>query len=201
VSRLGVVVGAHIGASAFSGYVYSQDLRSSVAIPEVAGGGVALGLEAGFRFARHWIVGVEYEHDLYQSGTPDSFTQPTRPTLSPVMGGSTHAHSSLLQVKMALVANPDRVSFYGDVGVGVRWFTYSVYDGNGAFLSGATTDGAEFSLGVGIWIPIGKSFRLLPRVSLDVGTYASPPDSLGTQTDYWHVGVMGGIAGLYNLNF
>ena len=71
----------------------------------------------------------------------------------------------------------------------------------GNFISGHTQSGAEFSLGVGLWIPIGSSFRLLPRVSLDLGSYAGPQDALGETVDYWHVGVMGGVSALYNLNF
>jgi len=191
-SRLGLVFGGHIGAASIAGDIFST-AGHSIPISQLAGGGVGFGVEAGFRFARHWIASLELEHDVYESASASSYVGN--------IPFSTHAQSTLLQAKMALVANPDRVSFYGDLGLGVRWFGYSVYDNTGVYLGGKLSNDAEFSAGIGVWIPIGPSFRLLPRFSVDVGTYASPPDQDGTQIDYWHVAVMGGLAGLYNLNF
>jgi hypothetical protein len=202
VSRFGLIFGAHIGASGISGVVAgAPPATGSVPIGDLAGGGLAFGLEAGFRFARHWIVGFEFEHDVYESGDQNHLANdfPSDGFFGP--GATSHTYSTLAQVTIAAVVNPDRVSFYGDLGIGVRWLTYSVYDASSNFLSGASQSNAEFGLGVGIWIPIGRSFRLLPRLSLDIGTYSSEPDLLGNTTDYWHVAVMGGITGLYNLNF
>jgi hypothetical protein len=199
ISRFGIVVGGHIGASGLSGDVPADvgtggALTGSIPISDFAGGGLALGLEGGFRFGRHWIVGLEFEHDVYQQGDSAAL-QTDLPG-----AGTARAYSTLLQATIGLVSNPDRVSFYGDLGLGVRWLSYSVYGTDGTFLAGATQNSLEFGLGVGIWIPIGPSFRLLPRVSLDIGQYDSLPDQFGTTTPYWHVGVMGGITGLYNLN-
>jgi hypothetical protein len=206
VSRFGLVFGAHIGASGLSGLVANaQQGFGSVPIGDLAGGGVALGLEAGFRFGRHWIVGFEFEHDVYQSGEASHLASdfPASANLFGTAGdgATSHTQSTLAQVTIAVVGNPDRVSFYGDLGIGVRWLTYSVYDVDSNFIAGTTQNNAEFGLGAGLWIPIGQSFRLLPRLSLDIGTYQSVSDMFGDTVDYWHVAVMGGVTGLYNLNF
>jgi hypothetical protein len=156
----------------------------------VAGSGVAIAFDGAYRFARHWCVGLTIEHAGFGAGTQS--------------GSSTN--STLVEVTLAIVANPDKTSFYGQVGVGSRWLGYSGYvDPN--FVTNPTMktssgdyNSADFSLGAGLWLPVGRALRLLPKVTFGIGNFDQPA---GQQTGvtYGHSFFMLGIAGFYNLDF
>jgi hypothetical protein len=145
----------------------------------VAGAGVAFGLDGGFRFGRHWYVGASLEHAAFGSTVTDA--------------GTSSADTTLAELVVALIANPDRVSFYGEVGLGARWFHYSIPGG----AIDSVREAGEFSLGTGVWIPIGRSFRLLPKATLGLGGFDSDDET----TTYAHVFFMLGTAGFYNADF
>ncbi len=152
---------------------------ASVDFGRVAGAGVSFGLDGGFRFGRHWYVGATLEHAAFGSTVTDA--------------GTSNADTTLAALVLALIANPDRVSFYGEVGLGSRWFHYTLAGGAG----GTVRQAGEFSLGTGVWIPIGRSFRLLPKATLGLGGF----DSDDGNTTYAHVFFMLGTAGFYNADF
>ncbi len=159
--------------------VGTETPATSVGVSAVAGAGVAFGLDGGFRFGRRWYVGATLEHSVFGSNVTDA--------------GKSSADTTLAALVLALIVNPDRVSFYGELGVGSRWFHYVVAGGP----VGTVRQAGEFSLGTGVWIPIGRSFRLLPKATLGLGSFESDN---GAST-YGHVFFMLGTEGFYNADF
>jgi hypothetical protein len=180
-SRLGLLFGAHLGLEVAGGTL-PPDANStdggSIDLSSVTGNGFAFGLDGGFRFGRRWYVGVALEHAAFSSTASDV--------------GQATGDTTLAELVLALIVNPDRVSFYGETGLGSRWFHYSVAGGG----AGTLRQAGEFSLGAGVWIPIGHSIRLLPKATLGLGGFDSDD---GTST-YPHVFVMLGMAGFYNVD-
>jgi hypothetical protein len=185
-SRASLLLGAHLGWDFPSGKIPVGS--SDVEMRQVASSGVALGLDGGLRFARQWYVGLAVEHADLGSGSLGTGISST----------VTSASSSTTQLGLVvgLVVNPDRASFYGQLGLASRMYSVS--------LKGAPTDkspptysSGELSLGAGLWIPAGRSFRVLPLATLGLGTFADPGSSSGSAPG--HVFVMLGVAGFYNL--
>jgi hypothetical protein len=181
-SRFGLLLGGHLGLELVGGTLPPDENNpdaTSVDPGTVAGAGVAFGLDGGFRFGRRWYVGATLEHAAFSSTVTD--------------GGTSRADTTLAALVIALIVNPNRVSFYGEVGLGSRWFHYAI--------AGSAVDTlrqtGEFSLGSGVWIPIGRSFRLLPKATLGLGGF----DSDNGATAYAHVFFMLGTAGFYNADF
>ncbi|MGD0674740.1 MAG: tetratricopeptide repeat protein [Polyangiaceae bacterium] len=188
-SRLGLLIGGHLGAGVIGGTVPLDG--QGVDASSISNTGVAYGLDAGFRFARHWVVGGTLEHANFGQGDLSGLMQPG--TNLP----ATYARSAttLLDVTLAFIGNPDRVSFYGDVGLGERWYSFSA--------TGLSRDcaGTELSFGGGVWIPTGASVRLLPEITLSVGTFPDTSAADAGGSTYWHSVLMAGLAGVYNLDF
>lgn len=180
-SRFGLLLGGHLGLELVGGTLPpdANDPTASVDVGDVAGAGVAFGLDGGFRFGRRWCVGATLEHSAFSSKVTGA--------------GTSSADTTLAALVIALIVNPDRVSFYGEVGLGSRWFHYAV----AGSAAGTVRQAGEFSLGTGVWIPIGRSFRLLPKATLGLGGF----DSDSGATAYAHVFFMLGTAGFYNADF
>jgi len=156
----------------------------SVDFATVAGAGFAFGLDGGLRFARRWYVGATLEHAAFGSTLTAS--------------GQSSADTTLAALVIGLIVNPDRVSFYGELGLGSRWFHYAVASG----AAGTVRQAGELSLGGGVWVPIGPSFRLLPKATLGLGAFDSDDTgAAATTTSYAHVFFMLGVAGFYNVDF
>jgi hypothetical protein len=139
---------------------------------------LALALDGGLRFARQWYAGLTLEHAEL---------------------GSTHGakgSTSLFGVVVGLVVNPDRASLYGEVGLGSRWFSYTINN-----QSNPTLNSAELTLGAGVWIPVGNKLRLLPEATVSLGGFSPKTSTTGTtgQTET-HDFVMLGVAGYYNVD-
>jgi len=180
-SRLGLLVGGHVGVELVGGSLPpdpNDPGEGSVDIGTVAGTGVAFGIDGGLRFGRRWYVGATIEHAAFGSTAAS---------------GGASADTTLAALVIALIANPDRVSFYGEASLGARWFHYT----DPVTALDAVRQAGEFSLGSGVWIPIGRSFRLLPKATLGLGGF----DSVGDATTYPHVFFMLGTAGFYNADF
>jgi hypothetical protein len=186
-SRFGLLVGGHLGLE-FAGGTLPPDPsdadEGSVDIGTVAGTGVAFGIDGGLRFGRRWYVGATLEHAAFSSTA---------------RSGGASADTTLAALVIAVIANPDRVSFYGEASLGSRWFHYTDP------VTGTDTvrEGGEFSLGSGVWIPIGRSFRLLPKATLGLGFDSdnSGNNNNAATTYYPHVFLMLGTAGFYNADF
>jgi hypothetical protein len=195
-SNLGLIFGLHLGVEGAAGTVPSSIDGASVNASTVSSEGVAFGFDAGFRFGRHWIVGLAFEHAGLNAGD-----------LKDLSSDATTASSNTTSfgANIAFVGNPDRVSFYGELGVGERWYNVTeVYSsGDTTTTSKRLFSSAEFNMGLGVWIAIGRSVRLLPKVTLslaslsdhDLASDGTPIDS----TTFVAVGMLG-IAGFYNLD-
>ena len=64
-------------------------------------------------------------------------------------------------------------------------------------------NGGEFTLGIGIWIPAGRSFRILPKFTVGLGTLSSGDEKSGGPANPYSsfaTFVMLGVAGFYNID-
>jgi hypothetical protein len=183
-SLSGMLLGAHLGG-ALAGGKLPLEAGSTVDANVVGAGGAAYGLDAGLRFARQWYVGLALEHAELGHGD-----------LSALSGVSDASSSTtLLELLIAFIGNPDRASFYGELGAGNRWFSFTETGStsvNGSYKAG------ELTLGAGLWLPAGSSLRLLPKVTVGVGSF-DPPTGSGSPEG--HSFAMLGLAGFYNIDF
>jgi hypothetical protein len=187
-SRIGVLFGAHLGFEGASGSIPAPNADAAVDPSNVGTGGLAYGLDGGLRFARRWYVGLTLDHAALSSGNAADLNQVS----------SASSSTTMLGVVLALMTNPDRVSFYGEIGLAERWFSVheTTQQGNA---NNHVYDGGEFTLGLGVWIPLGRSFRLLPKFTLGLGSLDSA-DPNNRYSGFATFGMLG-LAGFYNLDF
>jgi hypothetical protein len=152
-------------------------VRVGAAIPTSLGSGTSTGpgggLEGYFRFAHKWFVGVYGEHDFYRGpngGTPSS---------------------NDVGAAIGFTTNPEGVGFTMDLTFGYRWVNEIEVNNTNNFASGA---GAEGGLGAGIWIAVGKSFRIVPRVDIAGGSLESIPGQGG------YAAFFAGVSGYFNID-
>jgi len=101
---------------------------------------------------------------------------------------------------LALITSPDKTSFYGEIGLGSRWYDVAV-----SGQSVPTYAAGEFALGAGLWIPVGRSVRILPKATIGFGTFGPPGSSVssassGSGSNEAHEFVMLGAAGYYSID-
>lgn len=144
----GFLLGAHLGGEWINGSI-PLSTGGAIDATNLVSGGVAYGLDAGLRFARRWYVGLTLDHANYTTKSTQAFT-------------TTSAESTLFGAVIGAVVNPDRTSFYGEAGLAARWVTVRGTD-DGTF------SGPEFELGLGLWLPVGRAVRLLPKATLTLG--------------------------------
>jgi hypothetical protein len=193
-ANLGLIFGLHLGVAGAAGTVPTPE-EGSAGAGEVGSEGVAFGGDAGFRFGRHWIVGLTLEHASLNKGTAN-LSSNTR---------SASSNTTSFGANIAFVGNPDRVSFYGQLGVGERWYnvTETTETTTNTTIFRRLYSAAEFNMGLGVWIAIGRSVRLLPEATLSLASLSSGNtlDQVGPTVTGTFVAVgMLGIAGFYNLD-
>jgi hypothetical protein len=187
-SRAGLLFGGHFGWGVATG-AFPFDNGQRIDASTVAGsGGLAWGLDAGFRFARHWYAGLAVEHAELGHGNLSN-----APTVSDASSSTT-----LFGVAFGFIANPDHASFYGQIGAGTRWFSFT--ETANSAQRNASFNAAELMLGAGVWLPVGRSVRLLPEATLGWGAFDVAASGGGTTTQA-HVFWLLGMAGYYNLDF
>jgi hypothetical protein len=190
-----VLIGAHLGVTFPTGTVPTDRSNgTSTDIGNASLGGLAVGLDVGVRVARRWYVGGTLEHAELGQAHGAAAVLPTY--------GSESSNTSLLELVAGFIANPDKPSFFGEVGVGVRWYTLVVSPG--AQSAAGARDrhqgdlGPEFTLGGGIWIPAGRNLRLLPELTAGFGTFQTFG---GSEGQAGHVFISIGLAGFFNADF
>jgi hypothetical protein len=159
----------------------------------VGAGGFAFGLDGGVRFARRWYVGLTLDRAVFSGGSASDLAG----------AGVTHATSNTTQLGIILsfIGNPDHVSFYGEVGLGERWFDVHEITKQGAVdPPNRLYEGGELMLGLGVWIPAGRSFRLLPKLTAGLGSLGSGNSNTNSSYDAFATFVMLGMAGFYNVD-
>jgi hypothetical protein len=187
-SNFGFLFGLHLGAEAVGGTVPTATNTAPVDASNVSSGGFAYGLDAGFRFARHFYVGLTLDHASLGSGNRSDLTADDKASSS----------TTLFGVNLAFIGNPDRVSFYGELGVGSRWF--DVHETSGGITTTRLYNASEFTLGAGVWIPIGHAVRLLPKGTLGLGSIGSESGADDFRYNSFAAFGMLGLAGFYNLD-
>ncbi len=172
VSRVGLLFGLHLGGEVAGGSVPGPG-GTLIDPTDVGSGGLAYGLDGGLRFARHWYIGLTLDHAAFNGAKT----------------AGSGSNTTLLAVVLGLIANPDHVSFYGEVGLGTRWF--ADHEPNA---TGPTSHSGDFSFGAGVWIPAGRFFRLVPKISLGLSSFGSD-DSTNAQLATFG---MLSVTGFYN---
>ncbi len=99
---------------------------------------------------------------------------------------------------VGVIANPDRVSFFGEVGLQGRWYSLTWTDSSGG--QSANYSGAELLLGMGLWLPVGHTFRLLPELTGGLGSFNPPSNASGATNSAGHGFIMLGVGGLFNID-
>ncbi len=103
-ARGGFMLGGTLGVLLPGG-----NLRSGTGVATVAGGGAGVALNGGFRFARHFYIGLTYEHGFLSAGSAAA-----------AAGATSSVDSNYIGVDFDVISNPDGVGFYGDIGAGYR---------------------------------------------------------------------------------
>jgi hypothetical protein len=195
-SSTGLLMGAHLGYVGFGGTVPAADaMTNPYTTDKVGSAALGYGLDVGLRFARQWYVGATFEHA--------SFNKPSDPSqLNTSNAAITDASSNttMLGGLIGLIfTNPDHVSFLGGLGLGERWYSYTLTSvGQGSQSFNYST--AEFLIQAGIWIPATRWLRLLPEATFAFGNF-SPADSSDPAGSQGHLFFMLGMAGFYNVDF
>jgi hypothetical protein len=193
-ARGSILLGVHLGLEIPTGTIplnqNSTQLNppaSTAGASDISGPGLAYALDGGIRFLHHWYLGLTLEHASLASGkNAGAVTTNANP-------GSLSSDTTALGLVGAFIAIPDRPSFYGEIGLQSRWYNFAV--GNSGTQSYAS---GELMIGVGIWLPLGRYFRLIPIGTAGIGTFDTP----GAQTSSGgpgHAFVMLGLEGLYNI--
>ncbi len=175
-------------------------------------GGLVAG-EVGLRFAKVVVLSAYLDYGVMRAPEAGALEQFAGENIS----FTTTAKTFGFGVSLSLIANPLRPSLYFELGAGSRRHMLTVTRIDD---SGGTTDydfkfsGGEGTIGAGVWIPAGRSFALLPKLSftggllnkLECSTAACPVDTeFGAAGDTWsktaHTMVMLQLTGYYSLNF
>jgi hypothetical protein len=180
-SRVGLLFGAHVGWELGGGKL-PMGGSTTVDTNLVASGGVAYALEGGLRFARQWYLGLNLEHADLGHGD-----------LSALHASDANSSTTLLGAVIGYIGNPDRASFYGELGAATRWFSFTETISD--LQTTTNYSSGELTLGAGLWVPAGSAVRLLPKLTVGVGSFDFEGSSEG------HSFVMLGLAGYYNMDF
>jgi hypothetical protein len=190
-----ILLGAHFGWEVPAGTVPlpASSNQSSTDIQNVSGSGLAVAFDGGFRFARHWYVGMTVEHASLGQGTDIS-------QLGSGNATNVSSDTTLLGLVLAVIVNPDRASAYFEVGLASRWYNFTQTNSDGTTVENHYP-GPEGLFGVGLWIPAGNYVRLLPKATVSVGTFTAPGlDSSTPGASQAHAFVMLGLEGFFNLD-
>lgn len=158
-SALGLLVGVRPVLLVPAGNVTNSEKFKTLAS---TGGGVGVDLLG--RVARVFLVGGTLEFASLGPGNPDTSGISSKESLDIT---NTSVYVGVLG---GLIPNVDRVSFVGDIGVGMRFFNH-VVKGPG-ISEDRSFNGLEFGLNAGLSVPVGP-FRIMPKVGLAFGSFTS----------------------------
>jgi hypothetical protein len=188
--RVALILGLHLGLELPAGQIPAPN-GTAINTTDASAGGFAYALDGGLRFARYGYIGLTVEHAGLGAGKNPSSVDQSAQALS--------SNTTALGLVVGIIANPDRVSFFGEIGAQARWYSLSWTNPQGN--QSASYSGGELLLGMGLWIPAGHTFRLLPEVTGGVGAFSPPTGSAsGDTSSPGHGFVMLGIGGLFNID-
>jgi hypothetical protein len=189
-SKTSILLGAHLGLSVPTGQLPANVPNGlSVDMGDVSSVGLGYAVDGGLRFARQFYLGLTLEHAAFGAGKNPGNLGGT------VNSGNLSSDTTSLGLVGAFILEPERPTFYGEIGLQERWYNLSV--------TGQPTqsyNSGELLLGVGLWWPIGRWLRLLPLATAGLGSFNMPnsgsANSGGQQS---HAFLMFGVEGLYNI--
>ena len=197
-----ILLGARFGVSIPAGDAYKQTDGTAINMSDYASAGGAIALEGGLRFGRSFYIGLFLEGASFSKGSQvdAQFGKYDTATASSVAFGAL----------LAYISNPNGVGFYGEIGADFRSFSETVKRTTGGVQtsSSLSLSGGEFLIGAGVHILAARTFRIIPKVELGIGSFgkASVCDGNGTCVDATnfqassHALVFIGVGGYYNID-
>jgi hypothetical protein len=191
-TRGSILLGVHLGLEIPTGTVPLTSTinwpngANTAAMGDISGPGFAFALDGGVRFLHHWYLGLTLEHAGLAGGKNSSALNAN--------GGSLSSDTTALGIVGAFIAIPDKPSFYGELGLQSRWYNFTV-----SGLPTQSYSSGELMIGVGLWLPIGRYFRLIPLGTAGFGTFEAP-NSSSSSGGPGHAFVMIGLEGIYNID-
>jgi len=194
-ARGSVLLGAHLGLDIPAGTIplsqsvgtragTSANPTGNASFSDISGPGLGYGLDVGVRFLRNWYLGLSLDHaTLSQGKNPAS-----------VGGdGSLQSDTTSFGLVGAFIATPEKPSFLGEIGLQSRWYNFQYNtSGSQSYSSG------EIMIGVGLWLPLGRFFRLVPLGTVGFGDFTAPGPGAPSGGP-GHAFVTLGVEGFYNI--
>ncbi len=195
-SDTGLLMGVHTGVFIPGGTVVpattslTGESTGTRDFKDVARTGGGVGLDLAFRLGRTLLLGGIF--DYASLGSPDRAP-------SDYSAGTLY-YAALL----GLLANPDKVSFYGDVSLGGR--SLSASGSTPAGKAELSASGVELGISMGVMIPAGP-IRILPKIGVNYGTFSSSKTCISNvcssddiKNGAGHTMVFAGLAVYYHLD-
>ncbi len=187
-ARGSILLGLHLGLEIPTGTIplsLPAPAGPSATASDISGPGFAYAFDGGVRFLHHWYVGLTLEHASLATGKTPSVVN---------SDGSLTSDTTSFGLVGAFIANAEKPSFYGEVGLQSRWYNFS-----SSAISTQSYSSGEVLLGVGLWLPLGHHFRLLPLATVGLGSF-TPPGMDASSGGSGHAFVMLGVEGLTNFD-
>jgi len=170
-SSMGLLLGLRAGVMFPTGNLEKGiNGNADTSMSDVVTTGGALGFEGNLRFAKHFLVGLGFEHGFYGKG--DKIDTNVGPAGTNV---STTIASNLVDVHVGYISNPDGLGFYAELGLGYRWLSGTT-SFNGTDET-TTFKGGELGLGAGMFIKAGSAIRIIPKVNFGIGQFSTQDNS------------------------
>jgi hypothetical protein len=193
-TRGSVLLGVHLGLDIPAGTVplagsisTANGGSQTASFGDISGPGLGYGLDVGVRFLRNWYLGLTLDHaSLAQGKNPQSVGVASG-------DGSLSSDTTSFGLIGAFIANPERPSFLGEIGLQSRWYNFQ-YDNSGS----QSYSSGEIMIGVGLWLPLGRFFRLVPLGTVAFGDFTAPGPNAPSGGP-GHAFVTLGVEGFYNI--
>jgi hypothetical protein len=191
-ARGSILLGLHLGLEVPTGTI---PISSSIpgapgtaAAGDISGPGFAYAFDGGVRFLHHWYVGLTLEHASLATGkNPGNINA----------DGSLTSDTTTFGLVGAFIANAEKPSFYGQVGLLSRWYNFKAPNATPNPIPDQSYAAGELMFGIGLWLPLGRYVRLIPLGTVGLGSFNIP----GTDTGgAGHAFVMLGLEGLTNID-
>ncbi|HEY8079598.1 MAG TPA: outer membrane beta-barrel protein [Labilithrix sp.] len=176
-SSTGLLVGPRVGllipgGGLVGGGAVASGTPSDVNMDSFAATGAGLGLDVMARFARLLLVGGTLEFGSLSKSS--NFSDQIQTNVS----ANTSQSTFYIGANLGIVPNIDRVSFYGELGVGLRSLNRTVDLPSGKL--DETFSGVEGKLGAGLMIPAGHLIRIVPEAALNIGSFGTVKSNCGS---------------------
>jgi len=203
-STSSILLGARLGASIPTGDLWKDNNGNTTPAGDYASTGGAFALEGGFRFSRVFYFGLFLEGASYGKGSQSG----NGPSGSDVTSTQT---SAAFGAVLAYISNPHGVGFYGEIGIDYRGFSTK----RTVTVGGVSTDytgsasGGELVLGAGLHILAARTFRIIPKAQIALGSFSKPNLCVNGDTNcvdnasfqsVSHAFVFLGVGGYYNID-